>query len=135
MGAELAGYMQGEAFPARPDRSVGSVRWIDAVPDTGTPCAASIVPPSPRPGPLAASAQGLPSFCVHFLQHPDLEHLVGHDLLELPIFPLQLPVAPGVLQFHPAVLLLPPNASPSSRAYPLRDLADWIGGLCFFRMI
>ena len=71
--------------------------WSGGCPGNDKPFAASRAQPLPRPGPLAASAQGSPFFCVHRLQHPDLEQAVGEHLLELGVLLLQLPVLASVL--------------------------------------
>ena len=76
---------------------VGGGGWNDAVPGTDRPFAASRVRPPVLSGALAAAAKGSPFFCVHFLQHPDLEQAVGEHLLELPVLPLQLAVPAGIL--------------------------------------
>ena len=47
---------------------------------------------------------GLPLFCVYRLQHPDVEHLIGHDLLRLRVFLFQLLEPLGGLHLHLAIL-------------------------------
>ena len=54
---------------------------------------------------------GLPLFCVYRLQHPDVEHLIGHDLLQLRVFLFQLLEPLGVLHLHLAIFAAPPMES------------------------
>src|SRR5664279_118433 len=64
------------------------------------------LPPASPALPLAAPA-GLPLFCDHRLQRPDVHRLFGHDVLELPVFFFQLPQPPRFAQLQPAELALP----------------------------
>src|SRR5882672_11224305 len=66
------------------------------------------VAPKPRlpsaslPPPVSASA-GLPLFCDHRLQGSFVQQQLGHDVLQLPVFLLQLPQSPRLAHFHSAV--------------------------------
>ena len=73
----------------------------------GWDLAGGLAPPSlPR-----VSIPGLPLFCVYRLQHPDVEHLIGHDLLRLRVFLFQLLEPLGGLHLHLAILAAPPMES------------------------
>ena len=62
---------------------------------------------APLPSLLRVSVPDLPLFCVYRLQHPDVEHLISHDLLELRVFLFQLLESLGVLHLYFAILAPP----------------------------
>src|SRR6266536_1948064 len=56
----------------------------------------------------AADGPGSPVSPVEFLKHVDVEQLIGHDLLQPSVLPLQLLEPLGTVGFHTAVLGHPP---------------------------
>src|SRR5258708_34729430 len=75
------------------------------------------LPSASLPPPASASA-GLPLFCDHRLQRSFVQQQLGHGVLQLPVFLLQLSQSPRLAHFHPAVLRLPPVPAPACEPVP-----------------
>src|ERR1019366_489425 len=67
-------------------------------PDVASPARRRVAPkpllPSASLPPPASAAAGLPLVCDHRLQRSFVQQQFGHDVLQLPVFLLQLPQAP-----------------------------------------
>src|SRR5208282_2082248 len=95
-------------------------------PDVPSPARRRVAPkpwlPSASFPPPASASAGLPLFCDHRLQRSFVQQQLGHGVLQLPVFLLQLPQSPRFAHFHPAVLRLPAVQAPACDPVPPAQL-------------
>src|ERR1035438_5401007 len=102
---------------------------LDTVPSARRPVAGSALPLLASPAPPLAAPAGSPLFCDYRLQRPNVHRLLGHDVLQLPVFFLQLLQPSRLAQPHPAVLALPPVKTRLRDPVPPAQLSGFHPGL------
>src|SRR5581483_5944072 len=91
--------------------------------------AGSALLPTASPAPHLAASAGLPLFCQHRVQCPDVHRLLGYDMLQLSILLLELLQPPCFAHVHAAVLRLPSVIARSCDPMPPAQLSRLHPGL------